>query len=1344
MAVQTQISDRSLDTSAFAAAVASAEENSYTVLSSELLLKGEYYQDGDDLIIRGDMGEEVRVEDYFSGENPPVLETPAGAVLRPETIDHLLINDESIEVAGPAGSIGIPGLLGDPIGAIDEMGGTVTAKGADGRVRELQEGDAIYQNDLVETVGRSYANLRMVDDTSFQLGKETRAIIENYNFTPGVESGQFEATVVSGFFRYASGKLGGLDKGTHTTIKTPTAQIGVRGSEMEGVVEEDGSSTFVHREGILDVSDANGRGTVTLDQPGMATAVSIKPGAPEPAFDAPDELLQVFEEALPPVPDYVVAANEEEQSEAQEEELEASLAPGEGEDTEEELNGEEFELQVELVEEVVEEEVEVVEEERVNLIPKAAGDSQQGMEGGGPITGSLAGDQLGDGAHTWTLSNAPRFGTVTLNPDGSYSYIPNADYEGGTDSFTYTITDADGDSSTGTVSITVTPVNDDPIAVNDTNSALEASSSLVQGDVTDNDIDPDSTLTVTAVRTGAQTEAGSSGTVGTSLIGTYGTLTLNSDGTYTYVADQSAATALNVDAQGIDTFTYTVSDGISTSTAELTITVTGTVDNVPVANNDSNSTTESNPPSSSAITGDVTSNDVDPDSSLTVTAIRTGGVSGSGTAGSVGSSLVGTYGTLTINSDGTYSYIADQSAARALAIGASGIDTFTYTISDGTSTSTAELTITVTGAVNDAPVASDDTGTVTEAATITGSAYNVITNDSDPEGDDLRVSAIRTGAESGSGTDGTVGSALTGTYGTLTIDSYGNYTYVADQAKASALGLNATATDTFTYTVWDGNSTDTAELVITINGTNVAPTLAASVANSTASDGTTALTYVAYHENATTPPAVTLFTDESVSVGAGSGEMDGILYVKLTVSGIATAGSGEELLLLDGLSSGIDLTQSTSVDQIFTSDTLDCKYSVVFDSETSTATVTLKSSDADNGWSSTNYEKVNELIESLQYKNISNIAADQTVGERVVTLTEIADSGGHSTGGTEDVNSSVGVAATIKLLPSVSLDTGVALNEGASSGSQYYQYQEDTDTPLLGGATSFAISLSFIGSKEQSAETGALFSYGSTSAGASELDVLLDPSSSTLTVRQGSTRIVEIAADANLFDGNLHTVTLEWNPSSASGTAILTLDSGTPVSATLSSTLTLTKGGVLTLGELSGSLSQGTYYDVKVDVAGEEKARWTMDSASGSTVTSSTADSSAHVLTVVSSSDTPATQTVTNTLLVNESIDLSTVLTDGVLPTGTAGTIEQLDLRGSSAQTVTLRKEDVISLTDDSNTLYILGDDTDDNVVISDKTNWKKVDLDSSDNSAYAKYMSTDNTVTLYVDLPAEESNLLV
>jgi len=305
--------------------VATADSaETYTILSAELLLQGDYSRSGDNLIIQNESGEEVVVEGYFLNATPPTLQTPAGAALLPETVQQLLINTTTVDVAGPADSLRIPGALGSSIGIIDDIGAdaNVTAKGSDGSTRTLKAGDAIYQGDVVETVGRSYAGIRMNDDTSFQLGKETRAVIDNYKFNPATEVGKFEATVTTGFFRYASGKLGGLNKGAHSTIKTPTAQIGIRGSELEGQVERDGTTTFVHRSGILDVSDVNGRGTVTLTEPGTATAVSFRPGPPAPVFEAPDSITKAFAASMPPAPKFVVEARVADERQAEEEVVE--------------------------------------------------------------------------------------------------------------------------------------------------------------------------------------------------------------------------------------------------------------------------------------------------------------------------------------------------------------------------------------------------------------------------------------------------------------------------------------------------------------------------------------------------------------------------------------------------------------------------------------------------------------------------------------------------------------------------------------------------------------------------------------------------------------------------------------------------------------------------------------------------------------------------------------------------------------------------------------------------------------------------------------------------------------
>jgi len=57
-------------------------------------------------------------------------------------------------------------------------------------------------------------------------------------------------------------------------------------------------------------------------------------------------------------------------------------------------------------------------------------------------------------------------GTLTLNADGSFMYVPNGNFNG-TDSFTYKANDDKDDSNVATVTITVNPVNDAPVSVND-------------------------------------------------------------------------------------------------------------------------------------------------------------------------------------------------------------------------------------------------------------------------------------------------------------------------------------------------------------------------------------------------------------------------------------------------------------------------------------------------------------------------------------------------------------------------------------------------------------------------------------------------------------------------------------------------------------------------------------------------------------------------------------------------------------------------------------------------------------------------------------------------------------
>ncbi len=106
----------------------------------------------------------------------------------------------------------------------------------------------------------------------------------------------------------------------------------------------------------------------------------------------------------------------------------------------------------------------------VNDPPVAADDSFSVEEDGMLSVGSpgvidndndLDGDEL-----VAVVEIGPSYGTLTLNEDGSFTYLPAPDFNG-EDSFSYRATDGNAYSAAATVSITVSPVDDEPIAEDD-------------------------------------------------------------------------------------------------------------------------------------------------------------------------------------------------------------------------------------------------------------------------------------------------------------------------------------------------------------------------------------------------------------------------------------------------------------------------------------------------------------------------------------------------------------------------------------------------------------------------------------------------------------------------------------------------------------------------------------------------------------------------------------------------------------------------------------------------------------------------------------------------------------
>ncbi|HUS28691.1 MAG TPA: Ig-like domain-containing protein [Kofleriaceae bacterium] len=195
----------------------------------------------------------------------------------------------------------------------------------------------------------------------------------------------------------------------------------------------------------------------------------------------------------------------------------------------------------------------------VNDAPVAATDSYTGTEN---VTlnvvapGVLANDTDLDSTLTATLVTNALKGTVTLQADGSFTYVPNLDANG-TDTFVYKATDGTTSSANTVVTINVSGVNSAPIAITNVYAASEDQALVIGSGMgvlaNDSDAEGDSLMASVVSSVG------------------HGTLTLDANGGFTYTP------AANYN--GTDSFTYHVTDGtLSSADVAVMIMIAGAND----------------------------------------------------------------------------------------------------------------------------------------------------------------------------------------------------------------------------------------------------------------------------------------------------------------------------------------------------------------------------------------------------------------------------------------------------------------------------------------------------------------------------------------------------------------------------------------------------------------------------------------------------------------------------------------------------------------------------------------------------------------------------------------------
>jgi ELWxxDGT repeat protein/VCBS repeat-containing protein len=188
-----------------------------------------------------------------------------------------------------------------------------------------------------------------------------------------------------------------------------------------------------------------------------------------------------------------------------------------------------------------------------NEPPSAAADSYEAVEDfllTVAAPGVLGNDFDAEGGSlTAALESGPSHGSLTLDADGAFQYLPDANFNG-VDSFIYRASDAEGAvSNVATVTISIAAVNDAPVAAVDAFETMQDTPlSVPAPGVLGNDTDVDSPALFAALETGPAN----------------GTLTLGADGSFTY--------APNAGFAGADSFSYRASDGAAAS-APATVTI---------------------------------------------------------------------------------------------------------------------------------------------------------------------------------------------------------------------------------------------------------------------------------------------------------------------------------------------------------------------------------------------------------------------------------------------------------------------------------------------------------------------------------------------------------------------------------------------------------------------------------------------------------------------------------------------------------------------------------------------------------------------------------------------------
>ncbi len=185
----------------------------------------------------------------------------------------------------------------DPIGQVVEVAQNAFADNA-GTKRDLASGADVAALEVISTDKIGKAALRFADDTRLSIGPGAAVVLDRFVYDPEKSTSAFVIKATKGAFRFSTGR------GDHNAyrIETPTASIGVRGTEFDVIIGEK-SVRISMRSGLVNVCPNGSTGGGGCADARKGQSVIAEPGR---ARTVPTKSLPAVRLALLPLPPTVL------------------------------------------------------------------------------------------------------------------------------------------------------------------------------------------------------------------------------------------------------------------------------------------------------------------------------------------------------------------------------------------------------------------------------------------------------------------------------------------------------------------------------------------------------------------------------------------------------------------------------------------------------------------------------------------------------------------------------------------------------------------------------------------------------------------------------------------------------------------------------------------------------------------------------------------------------------------------------------------------------------------------------------------------------------------------------